>query len=176
VDSRFPVTSRSRRAFTLLEALAASVVLAILVLGVCSMLSSSYEQSDAVQATGNSVMLARQLLDEITAKPMQDPSTALGPEPGMTSRSQYQYVTNYNGYADTSQAVPLLKGGSLAVTGSANYYTRAVTVSVGTNKPSIDLNPANPSDFATVTVKVTAMPGGQSVSIPVLVANYPIAR
>jgi prepilin-type N-terminal cleavage/methylation domain-containing protein len=160
------------RGFTLLEALAASVVLAILVLGVCSMLTSAYEQSDAVRLMGASSMLARQLSDEITAKPMQDPSRSLGPETGMTARSQYVYVTNYNGYSDQSTAMPLLEGGTLDATG-ADVYSRSTVVVVGA-KPSIDTSSPT-SNFGIVTVTVTAA-NGQSVSIPTFVTNTPVQR
>jgi hypothetical protein len=106
---------------------------------------------------------------------MADPlsgSTTLGPDPGMTSRSTFTRVTNYNGYTDTSTSLPLLGGGSLDVTGS-DAYTRSVDVVVGA-RPSIDtLSPA--ANFAIVTVNVT-YPDGDSVSIPRFVANYSIQR
>ncbi|MGA3065313.1 MAG: prepilin-type N-terminal cleavage/methylation domain-containing protein [Tepidisphaeraceae bacterium] len=185
MEFRFPATNRlesiqrtsrrNRGGFTLLEALIAAVVLSILVLGVCGVLSQSYEQTQAAQSNSIGVMLAAQLADEIAAKPMADPlsgSTTLGPDPGMTSRSTFTRVTNYNGYTDTSTSLPLLGGGSLDVTGS-DAYTRSVDVVVGA-RPSIDtLSPA--ANFAIVTVNVT-YPDGDSVSIPRFVANYSIQR
>lgn len=154
--------------FTLLESMVAAVVLAILVLGVCGALSESYQQSETVQSTGTAVLLATQLSDEITSKPM---GSTLGPG-SLTSRSQYTTVANYNGYADNSTALPMLDGSSLDVTGSDNY-TRSVAVTIGA-RPSIDtVSPT--TDFAIVAVTVTG-PDGHSVSIPKFVTNYSITR
>jgi hypothetical protein len=136
------------------------------------MLTSSYQQSDVVRLTGASATLARQLSGEITAKPMQDPNKPLGPETAMTSRSNYLYVTNYNGYTDQSTALPLLEGGTLDVTGS-DSYSRSASVAVGA-RPSIDSSSPT-TNFAIVTVTVTA-PNGQTVSIPAFVTNNPIQR
>jgi len=158
-----------------MEGLIASVILAILVLGVCSSLTTAYQQAIIVKNNSTGIMLARQLADEITSKPLADPSTnstALGPGSGMTTRSTFTHVTNYYGYSDTSTAMPLLEGGSLDVT-SSDTYTRSVNVVVGA-KPSIDTASATTS-FAIVTVTVTG-PDGQSVAIPKFVALYPIQR
>jgi len=133
--------------------LLAAVVLAILVLGVCGTLSESYKQTEFTAANAVAVSLARQLADEITWSP-------------------YSQISSYNAYSDTSTSVSLLKGSSLNVTGS-DSYSRSVSVASAT--PSIDPSPAVPTDFAIVTVKVTA-PNGQIVAIPQFVANYPIQR
>jgi Tfp pilus assembly protein PilV len=157
-----------------MEAMVACIVLSILVLGVCGALSTAYQQTCWVRANANSVLLARQLADEITAKPMVDPTKSLGPETGMTLRSQFNYVTNYSGYSDTSTALSTLGLQTAPIDAtSAAAYGRAVTVSVGA-KPSVDV--ASPStDFALVTVTVTA-PDGQNIAVTKLVANYPIQR
>src|SRR5208282_4609201 len=98
-----------------------------------------------------------------------DPTDALG-SGGV--RSSFTGVSAYNGYSDNSDALPLLEGGTLDVTGEDNYVRQAA-VAVGA-KPSIDT--ASPvTDFAIVTVKVTC-PDGQIVSIPEFVANYSIPR
>jgi Tfp pilus assembly protein PilV len=167
--------SRRRGGFTLMEGLIASVVLAILVLGVCSTLGTSYQQAVIVKNNAAGIMLGRQLADEITSKPLADPSsgsTTLGPGTGMTTRGTFTHVTNYSGYSDTSTSMPLLAGGTLDVTGS-DLYSRSVNVVVGA-KPSIDT--ASPTtDFAIVTVTVTG-PDGQRVAIPKFVAKYAIQR
>lgn len=152
----------------MLEALCASVVLSILVLGVCGTLTESYEQSAVVQSNGTSVSLARQLADEITSKTL---GSTLGPG-SFTSRAQYTTVCNYNGYSDTSTATPLLEGGTLDVT-SSDVYSRSVSVALGA-RPSIDSTSPS-TDFAVVTVSVTG-PNGQVVTIPKFVCNYAIQR
>jgi Tfp pilus assembly protein PilV len=152
-----------RSAFTLLEALTASVILAILVLGVFGSLCAAYQQSAAVRADSTGVLLARQLADEIVSKPF-DPAIGAAAPP----RSGFTNVSNYNGYSDSSTSMPLLAGGSLNVTGS-DVYNRSVAVTPGVT-PSIDgVSPT--TDFAIVTVSVTC-PNGQVISIPELVAHY----
>lgn len=154
---------RRRSAFTLLEALIASVILAILVLGVFGSLSAAYQQNASVRADATAILLARQLADEIVSKPF-DSTLGAAPAP----RSGYTNVSNYDGYSDTSTSMPLLAGGSLDVTGS-DTYSRSVSVTKGV-EPSI--NAAGPADaFAIVTITVTC-PNGQIISIPELVANY----
>jgi Tfp pilus assembly protein PilV len=158
-----------------LEALVAAVVLAILVIGVCGVLSESYSQTQATQGNSTGLMLAVQLADEISSKPMADPttgSTALGPDNGMTTRSTFTRATNYYLYSDTSTSLPTLAGGTLDVTG-ADTYTRSVSVVVGA-KPSIDIISPN-TNFGIATVTVT-YPDGNSVSIPRFIANYSIQR
>jgi len=151
-----------------MEGLFAAVILAVLALGILGSLSASYQQSQAVRASSTAVVLARQLIDEIVSKPFS-PSEALG---SGGTRSTFTGVSAYNGYSDTSTAMPLLEGGTLDVTSEDNY-TRQAAVSVGV-KPSIDT--ASPAtDFAIVTVNVTC-PDGQVVSIPEFVANYAIPR
>ena len=161
--------ARGRRGFTLLEGLVASVILVILVIGVAGALSSSYQQGNEVAASSTAVGLARQLMDEIVAKPFSS-SDALGS--GIGARSTYTSISAYNGYSDSSNALPLLEGGTLDVT-SAENFSRGVTVKVGA-QPSIDMTtPA--SNFGIVTVTVTG-PDGEVVSVPEFVAEYSIPR
>jgi hypothetical protein len=155
-----------------LEGLTASVVLVILVVGVVGSLSTSYQQSQSVRANSTAVTLARQLVDEIVSKPFDgDPAgTCSG------ARSTFTDVSAYNGYSDSSTAMPLLEGGTLDVTGEDNY-ARQTTVVVGA-QPTINGTPDNVSpatDFAIVTVNVTC-PDGQIISIPEFVAKYAMSQ
>ncbi len=168
------------------------MVLSILVIGVCGVLSQSYQQTQASQSNATGVLLAQQLADEIASKPMADPttgSTTLGPDTGMTTRATFTRATNYDGYTDTSTALPLLAGGSMNVTNPQNFpgnfvYTRSVlplsgaTSMVGAkvmcNGTLYDtLSPT--TNFAIFTVTVTC-PDGNSVSIPGFTANYSVQR
>lgn len=169
-EHRIPVIDNSSRraGFTLLEGLIAAVILAVLALGVVASLSASYQQSQAVRAVSTAVTLARQLTDEIVSKPY-NPNDSLG---NGGTRSTFTGVSAYNNYTDNSNALPLLEGGTLDVTGQDNYV-RGTTVVVGA-KPSIDT--ASPeTDFAIVTVTVSC-PNGQVVSVPEFVANYAMTR
>ncbi|MGD0769683.1 MAG: hypothetical protein ABSB42_15980 [Tepidisphaeraceae bacterium] len=151
-----------------MEGLTASVVLVILVVGVVGSLSTSYQQSQSVRANSTAVTLARQLVDEIVSKPFDGDAAGTG----AGARSTFTDVSAYNGYSDTSTAMPLLNGGTLDVTGDDNY-ARQTTVVVGA-QPTINGTPDNVSpatDFAIVTVNVTC-PDGQIISIPEFVAKY----
>jgi prepilin-type N-terminal cleavage/methylation domain-containing protein len=169
------ITSRlARRAgFTLLEGLIASVVLAILALGVAASLSASYQQSESVRSMSTAVTLSRQLTDEIVSKPFV-PTDALG-NGGV--RSTFTGVSAYNNYSDVSNAIPLLAGGSpLDVTGS-DVYNRQTAVVAGA-RPTVNGVPdarSPTTDFAIITVNITC-PDGEIVSIPEFVANYAINR
>jgi Tfp pilus assembly protein PilV len=166
-----------RRGFMALEGLVASVLLAILVIGIVGSLNVAYQQSQVVRAAGNEVLLGRQLITEINAKPLADPtssSVALGPDAGMTSRSQFTRITNYNGYSDTSDAIPMLGGGTAVDATGSESYSRTATVVMGA-EPSVDTASPAASDFAIVNVQVTA-PNGQIVQIPEFVARYSIQR
>jgi type II secretory pathway pseudopilin PulG len=162
-----------RPGFTLLEGLAASVVLAILVIGVFGSLDAAYSQGQTLHVSGSATMLARQLVDEITSRPFADPitgSTTLGPDSGMTTRSTFTRVTNYHNYSDASTSMPMLGGGTLDAT-SSDVYWRQASVVVGAT-PSVDVSSPT-GDFGFVSVVVTG-PGGQSVTLSKFVARYSV--
>jgi Tfp pilus assembly protein PilV len=155
------------RGFTLIEALTASVVLTILVLGMVGALNAAYQQSQATSTNSTAIVLAGELTEEIVSKPYSS-SDSLG-SGGV--RSTFTNVSAYNGYTDASNAIPLLEGGASVDATGSQVYGRSVSVSVG-SQPSIDsVSPA--TDFAIVTVSVTC-PNGQIVSVPEWVANYAI--
>lgn len=166
---------RGRPAFTLAESLIASVVLALGVVGLSGTLAGSYQQTTALRQTATAVALGRQLLEEIAAKPLADPttgSTATGPGPGETSRALFDNVGDYDRYTDASTAMPTLAGGSVDATGG-EVYTRQVSVSLGASPTGDSTSPG--TDFALVTVTVTT-PAGQTVWLSRVVANSTFTR
>src|SRR5690348_4490218 len=62
------------RAFTLAEALIASVVLATAVVGLAGVLSVSSSQARAMDVDATSLALARQLMEEVLARPFDPPA------------------------------------------------------------------------------------------------------
>jgi len=162
-----------RRGFTLAEAMIASVVLAIAVVGISSVLAASYKQSSVRGNTSTALALAQQLMEEIASRPM---SVAAGQtdQPGWstghTDRTQYDTIGDYNGYTDTSGAVAA--DGATFDLGNGDAYTR--TVSVQSNALPSGFS-GTASDFVLVTVTVS-MPHSQSLSISQLFTRTNLLR
>ncbi len=158
------------RGFTLVEALIASVVMAISVLGIGMTLAASSAQSQSTLEASTSAMLGRQLLEEIAAKPFPIPGVTT--EPGWSSgnhdRATYDDAGDYSGYTDSSPIIAL-SGATIPTTG---IYTRSVTFSLRTN-PGDTPNPAG--DFALITVTVTA-PSGTISTYSTIVSNITQVR
>src|SRR6266480_2651488 len=96
-----------RRAFTLAEALIASVVLAASVIGISSVISASYQNSSGYGNSATALGLAQELMEEISSKPTVLASGVTN-QPGwpiQTDRTQYDTVDDYNGYSDISSSI-----------------------------------------------------------------------
>jgi len=154
----------------LVEAMCASVVLTIAVLGLSGTLAASYQQTIAMHESATAVALGRQLLEEITAYPF----TVSGSAP---ANRPFNSISQYNGYTDTSSGLPTLDGSTVDATGAVSY-TRSVTVqSSGSGFPGGGITDSSSpnSDFALVTVTVTA-PDGQTMQLQRAVCNYTFTR
>jgi len=159
-----------RRAFTLVEAMVASVVLAVAVVGASSAIIASQQQTSVQQQGASAVALARQLMEEIASFPLTLPDASAG-WPTVTDKSLYDTINDYGGYTDVvtnsvyhtnstsstanfTSALPtstVAAGGASSVTLSINQYVRSVTVSYPT---SIFGATVTSGDFAVVTVTV----------------------
>jgi hypothetical protein len=153
-----------RPAFSILESLMASVVLAIAVVGIAGPLAASAEQAEMIRERGTALVLARQLLEEIAAKPLCDGGVTchLGPETGAgeTSRDKYDSADDYHGYHDSTDRLTSLAGQTVPFTAGATY-ARDVTVEY---RATLAGNAATSGDFGLVTVAVTT-PHRQVISI-----------
>jgi type II secretory pathway pseudopilin PulG len=160
---------KRRRAFTLVEAMIASVVLAISVVGVVEALDCSSQQSMATDETAMTTGLGRQLLEEVAAKPfpIRGVTTSPGWLEGNTNRATYDDIFDYNGYTDTTPITAL----SGAVIDPGGTYTRAVSVTQRMN-PSDTPGAGN---FALITIRLTG-PSGHTVVFSKLVANVTLSR
>lgn len=140
----------------------ASTVLAIAVVGICGPLGAASEQSRAAREKNTALTLARQLMEEIAAKPLCDEGTTChpGPESGETTRAKYDSVDDYNNYRDSTSGLKGLDGSTLSF-GSSGDYSRNVKFEYRTS-------PSGPSaasgDFGLVTVFVET-PGKQQIKI-----------
>jgi hypothetical protein len=105
------------------------------------------------------VLLARQLMEEIAAKPF-------GPSTPIVPRASITYANQYNGYTDTTAGITTLSGVTLSP-GDGRLYTRSVTVANAAT-PNGSLAPTG--DLQRVTVTVTT-PSGQTVTLRRLISN-----
>lgn len=158
LEHRSPNTDRRRRAtckgFTLIESLIASVVLAVAVVGIAGTLAASYQNSRDEISSAEATQLARQLMEEISARPFkiaEGELNATGWSGGNTNRATYDDISDYDGYTDESTSITMLDGSTQSF-GTAGPYTRSVTVTTGT----VPVGHAPPPvDFKHVKVTVT---------------------
>lgn len=155
------ISRRCRSAFTLVEALIASVVLATTVIGITMALSASYQTNAHLEEAGASTALARQLLEEIASRPYLDPVTQLIAPPGNGNRSTYTSLGQYQGYTDQTDSMTTL-GGATVPTIDSGTYTRSVEIQ-WRDDPAGSGVAAN-NDMALVTVRVTT-PMGRVIEI-----------
>jgi Tfp pilus assembly protein PilV len=168
---RQSIPGRFHSGFTLAESLIASVVLAAAVIGISGALTTSYQQSRFLDQTATALSLARELMEEIAAKPFSDPDGIA--EASYPTRATRDNVADYHNYTDQSTTLATISGTVRNLTGS-DVYTRAVTVTAGP-KPSQLAASASIDNFKTVTVLVTT-PSGQKVTISQLMTNAKIER
>lgn len=150
-----------RAAFTLMEGLIASVVLATTVIGITMAMSASYQTNVHLEEAGASTALARQLLEEIASRPYLDPTTQLIASPGNGSRSSYTSLGQYQGYTDQTSSMTTLGGATVPVIASGTY-TRSVVIQWRDDPAGSGL--ATNNDMAMVTVSVTT-PSGRVIQI-----------
>lgn len=164
-------TSSRRRGFSIAEAMMASMVLAIAVVGVCGPLSAASEQSQVMRERSTALLLARQLMEEIAAKPLLDGGLAcrLGPESGESSRGKYDSADDYNGYTDSTSAFKTLDGQTVQF-GAVGTFTRQVAVEYRAT-PSGSASAAG--DFGLVTVTVTT-PHKQDIKVSRLLTKQSV--
>jgi len=165
-----PLVGRSR-GFTLVEAMIASVVLAVAVVGASTAIIASQQQTSVQQQDFVAVALARQLIEEIASRPLSLPDATAG-FPTVTDRSAYDTINDYAGYADTvtspvyhsgsppstanfTSALPVATPVTTPVSSvqlSANQYLRTVSVSYPTSMFGTTVTTSG--DFAVVKVTV----------------------
>jgi type II secretory pathway pseudopilin PulG len=168
IESNF-AHRRRRSGFTLAEAFIASVVLALCVVGVASVLASSSQQSRATDEAAVTTALGKQLLEEIASKPFPISGVTTNPGwlQGNTNRSTYDDAGDYNGYTDSTPITAL----SGAVIDPGGTYTRTVAFTQRINPSD---TPGN-GDFALISVTVTT-PSGASTVFSRIISNVTITR
>ena len=124
------------RGFTAIEALFATVLLAILTAAVSGALMAGRQQSKLARDTLAASFLAQSLMDEIIRLPFSDPSgyTAMGPDTGETSRSLYNNVDDYSGYTDGPNGITDIAGNTYSST--YQVFTRSVSMTAVSTSPA----------------------------------------
>jgi type II secretory pathway pseudopilin PulG len=158
---------RFRGAFTLVESMVASLVLAIAVVGIAGTLASSQQQTAALEENATAIALGQQLIEEIAAKPLVVTNATPG-WPTQTSRANYESINDYNGYTDTN-AMSLIGGAS---SGAGGGFTRTVTL---TYPASLFGTTVTAGDWVIVSVTVRDN-SGRSVTLNRLVARATMTR
>ena len=168
----------ARRGLTLIEGLVASCVLAVAVVGIIGPIAASYKHSAAAESTSQAVALVGQLLEEISSKPLVDPSDqsmTLGPEgnEAAAGRLAFDNIDDYHLYADStdgSSGAPMKAlDGSTMDLARRGVVRRSVSV-------EYRADPAGPAvasgDFALVTVTAQGH-AGPPVAAHKLFCKYP---
>jgi len=151
----------------------ASVVLAAAVIGIAGTLAASYQQSAVRGNKTTALSLAQQLMEEISSRPLDPPSSPdhAGWSGGVHDRTLYDTVDDYNGYTDSSSTLAMNDGNTIDA-GDGGSYTRRVTVTSNALPSGLT---GTASDFVLVTVTVS-MPQGQTTSLSQLFTRATLYR
>ena len=117
---------RQQRGFSLTEALIGITMLAVCVFAITMPFTATarIEQEDVRRSLAG--MLASEMMEEILAKPFEDPQGggAVGPESGESSRSNFDNIDDYDGYSESAGAIADMSGAVLtepAATGLSRH-------------------------------------------------------
>jgi hypothetical protein len=143
----------SRDAFTLLEALVASTILLVAIMGITAPIvaGARSEQEDARKTIATS--LATELMEEILTKAFND--AGMGHENGET-RPQYNCINDYNNYTELAGHI-INSAGQIVTDPAAAGLSRTVTVTYVLVSPQT----TGPASFASIVVSVKY--GGQTL-------------
>ena len=160
------------RGFTLVEGLLAAAVLGVATVAVVGPIMAARQQSASIAGDAAALALARQLMEEIAAKPYADPDDGniiLGPEATEPSRAYFDNVDDYHGYTDSTQTLRTVDGQNAALAMEATVNATTVTTEPPTEElPSPSPTPAPQQrklEFARrVSVEYRAGPQGPKVA------------
>ena len=153
------VTSRTwrpggpRSGFTLVEALLATTVLAIVSASAALPFVAGVHQANEAARLERAVALGQAMLEEILTRPVLDPTgrgATPGPESGETARNLFDNIDDFHGYHEYNSGLRDYKNQAITDTALTGFW-RGVTVEYVTfaNQQTADTNA-----FAKVTVYV----------------------
>ena len=151
--------------FLLLEGMIASVVLAVASVGIASLLLGAHEQQQSIQEINTATLLARQLMEEISTKPLGVYQPALIP----SSRAMFTTANQYWKYSDVIDANHALTtlDGTLVPMTHLGAYQRSVQIDAVSDPLVLQ---TKPSDVCMVTVTVRT-PTGKQVTLSKWITN-----
>lgn len=140
---------------TIVEAVMATVILAFAVTAVAAALMAGAQQSYEAVDTRLANEAAQALMEEILTLPYEDPQGAStpGPEAGESTRSAYDNVDDYHGFAESAGA--LIDATGTAYPAEYAALSRSVTVTVTSLQPA---GFGSPISGLTITVSVQLGP------------------
>ena len=96
-----------RGGFTLVEALLASAILALVIVSVTIPFTSASQNEQAGGRQTLATSLAEEMMEEILSKPFYDPNGYVtpGPDPGESSRGLYDNLDDYHGYSEAAGSI-----------------------------------------------------------------------
>jgi len=123
---------RRGQGLTLAEVLIATAILAVAAVAVTKAVATGHQVTYAALNTERAVALAEALMDEILAKPVEDPEGQLGTGPDDTEfvRADFDNTDDYDGYIET--ATTLADPSGTLYPDSYQRYQRSVTVTDST--------------------------------------------
>jgi hypothetical protein len=142
----------------------ACVVLAVAVIGVATTIAASHQQTNAVESGAVTVAAARQLMEEIAAKPLVASDATPGWFAGQHDRKFYDTINDYGGLTEPSPVYT--REGQKLLVGPENYV-RTVKVTYPT---TVFGTTTAAGEFALVEVSVTGNKG-QGCTLKRLVAK-----
>jgi len=179
--------------FTLAEALIASVILAVAVVGLAGVMGATFSGSRATDADANALGVARRLMEEILGLPFDPPAAGdhVGWKNGNRLSDTYDDIADYDGYFDdVGLAMPAelgsgggevggsTLGSGSTIDGSASAGNLIFHRTVRFTRRATPGGVAAPDgDFGMITVTVTPDPAGAGpVVLHRLVSRVPVAR
>jgi len=123
----------ARRAggFTLLEALFAASVLAVVVAAVTQSIVAGQMQTYDAMHSARAVALTEAMMEEILVLPYDDPEggVVIGPDAGETTRQQFDDIDDYHGFTEAAGTLTDAEGN--LYNDLYQGFTRSVTVATG---------------------------------------------
>ena len=101
-----------RRGFTLTEALLASVILTVTITAIIAPFTAGAQNEQVDARRILAVSYAQEMLEEILAKPFDDPDgeSVAGPEVGESERALFDNMDDYHGYSEAEGAIKSFDG------------------------------------------------------------------